>query len=207
MPDDRFEATVVVGVDRATAWRRLTAQPIEGDRRRLWLPGFAGPVTVDDEDPDRRREATKDDEPCAGTAIVVTLEDVEDGTRITVVQSGFGDWMPPVRDVMAVGWRHLVADLQSSLATGVHAERHLLPWFDLGADVVARDGGLRLGEVRPGSLAARLGLEPDDLLVVLAGAPVTGHDDLTTVLRVLGDDPSEVSAAWIRRGSLESVSR
>ena len=85
----------------------------------------------------------------------------------------------------------------------MHARRHLRAWGDLGADVTPVDGGLRLRHVRDGSLAGRLGLLDGDLLVVLGGAPVSGHDDLLTVLRVLGDRPGgDVSAEWVRAGQL-----
>ena len=58
--------------------------------------------------------------------------------------------------MMAVGWRHIVSDLETYLATGAHARRHLRGWGDLGASVVAADGGLRIVRVRPESLADRL---------------------------------------------------
>src|SRR5690606_31481995 len=141
------------------------------------------------------------DEPCAGTDIVVTLEDAA-GTRITVVQSGFGDWLADLRDVMAVRWRHIVADLQTYLGTGVHARRHLRAWGDLGARARLGDGGLRISEVRDGTLAGRLGLQDGDLLVWLAGAPVASHDDLATILRVLDGRQGPVEAEWVRGGSL-----
>lgn len=76
------------------------------------------------------------------------------------------------------------------------SERYWLPGFDSAATVTEEDagkrlrltkddatsGGLRLSGVRRDSLAQRLGLHDDDLLVVLAGAPVSNHDDLVTVL-------------------------
>ena len=86
---------------------------------------------------------TKDDEPCAGTDIVVTLEDEDTGTRVHVTQS-FGDWLPTRYEIMSVGWRYIVADLQTYLATGVHARRHLRPWGDLGAEATAIDGGVSI---------------------------------------------------------------
>ena len=49
-----------------------------------------------------------------------------------------------------------------------------------------------------------LGLRDDDLLVVLAGAPVSTYDDLVTVLRVLGTLPGEVRAEWVRDGVLQT---
>ena len=120
MTPDRFEATFVLGIDRNGAWARLTEHPIDSpdDEKRYWLPGFDSAATVIEEEVGSHLRLTKDDEPCAGTYVVVTLSDDETGTRITVVQSGFGDWMPPLYDMMAVGWRHIVADLQTYLSTG-----------------------------------------------------------------------------------------
>jgi hypothetical protein len=204
MTADRFEATFVVKVERETVWQRLTSSPLEpaGDAPRYWVPGFDSAATLDEAETRARLRLTKDDEPCAGTEIVVVLEDDTSGTRVTVVQSRFGDWLPARYDMMTVGWRYIVADLETFLATGAHARRHLRAWGDLGADVRATDGGLRLHAVRPGTLADRLGLRSDDLLVVLAGAPVASYDDLVTVLRVLGAERRPVEAEWVRGGTV-----
>ena len=113
--------------------------------------------------------------------------------------------MPPLYDMMAVGWRHIVADLQTYLSTGVHAKRHLRPWADFGANVTPANGGLLVDNVRKDELADRLGLRNDDLLVVLAGAPVSTHDDLVTVLRVLDSVPGTVQAEWVRDGVLQTA--
>ncbi|MFO7279702.1 MAG: PDZ domain-containing protein [Thermoanaerobacterales bacterium] len=206
MTTDGFEATFRVRLDRTTAWRRLTGRPLDAtgddEGEHLWLPGFDSAATVVDANPPERLRATKDDEPCAGTDIVVTLVDEGTGTRIHVVQSRFGNRLPAPRELMAVGWRHIVADLQTFLATGVHAGRHLRPWGDLGATVTARDGGLVVGDVRPGGLADRLGLVDGDLLTALAGAPVTGYAELDTVLRVVDPDGAPLAAEWVRAGAL-----
>jgi hypothetical protein len=200
---DRFEATFRVRVDRDTAWTRLTGAEEADVGNRVWLAGFDAGVTVVEADRPDRLRATKDDEPCAGTDIVVTLEDDASGTRIHVVQSRFGDWLPARYDVMAIGWRYIVADLHTTLATGVHARRHLRPWGDLGAEAAAVDGGIRVDRVARGGLAEQLGLVDGDLVVVLAGAPLATLDDLVTVLRVL-DSTSNAhpTAEWIRDGSL-----
>jgi hypothetical protein len=206
MTADHFEATFVLSIDRDTAWKRLTEHPVEstGGATGYWVPGFDASVTTTDEQPGRVLRGTKDDEPCAGTDIVVTLEADATGTRITVVQSGFGDWLAARYEWMAIGWRHIVADLQAYLATGVHARRHLRPWGDLGANVSVANGGLLVAQVRDGALAAALGLRTGDLLVSLAGAPVSSLDDLVTVLRVIGSGDSDVEAEWIREGELRT---
>jgi Activator of Hsp90 ATPase homolog 1-like protein len=202
MTTDRFHASFRVRIDRDTAWHRLTADEAGSDvPAHLWLPGFDSQVTVVDAAAPDRLRATKDDEPCAGTDIVVTLEDEDTGTRVHVTQSRFGDWLPTRYEIMSVGWRYIVADLQTYLATGVHARRHLRPWGDLGAEATAIDGGVSIDGVREGTLAHRLGLTSGDLLVTLAGAPVASLDDLVTVLRVL-DATARPDAEWIRSGAL-----
>jgi Activator of Hsp90 ATPase homolog 1-like protein/PDZ domain len=202
MTKDRFQASFRLRIDRATAWHRLTAADAGPDEAaHLWLPGFDSHVTVVEATAPDHLRATKDDEPCAGTDIVVTLEDVDTGTRVHVTQSRFGDWLPARYEIMSVGWRYIVADLQTYLATGVHARRHLRPWGDLGAEVTAIDGGVGIDRVREGTLAHRLGLADGDLLVSLGGAPVASLDDLLTVLRVL-DATAPPDAEWIRSGAL-----
>jgi hypothetical protein len=195
-----FEATFRLRIDRETAWQRLTTT--EGG----WLPGFDSRATVVESEAPHRLVATKDEEPCAGTDIVITLDDDGTGTQVHVVQSGFGDWLPARYDVMAVGWRFIVADLQTWLATGVHPRRHLRRWGDLGAGATARDGGVAVSGVRDGGLASRLGLADGDLLLALAGAPVASLDDLVTVLRVL-DDGTTPTAEWVRAGALVTTVR
>jgi len=202
MTTDRFHASFRLRIDRDTAWHRLTADEAGSDvPAHLWLPGFDSQVTVVDAAAPDRLRATKDDEPCAGTDIVVTLEDEDTGTRVHVTQSRFGDWLPTRYEIMSVGWRYIVADLQTYLATGVHARRHLRPWGDLGAQATAIDGGVSIDGVREGTLAHRLGLTSGDLLVTLAGAPVASLDDLVTVLRVL-DATTRPDAEWVRSGAL-----
>jgi uncharacterized protein YndB with AHSA1/START domain len=202
MTTDRFQASFRLRIDRDTAWHRLTAEEAGSDvPAHLWLPGFDSQVTVVDAAAPDRLRATKDDEPCAGTDIVVTLEDEDTGTRVHVTQSRFGDWLPTRYEIMSVGWRYIVADLQTYLATGVHARRHLRPWGDLGAEATAIDGGVSIDGVREGTLAHRLGLTSGDLLVTLAGAPVASLDDLVTVLRVL-DVTTRPDAEWVRSGAL-----
>ena len=200
MTADHFEATFRVRVDRAAAWQRLTENRTDDDH--LWLPGFDSQVTVADEDPLTSLHVTKDNEPCAGTDIVISLEDADTGTHVRVVQSRFGDWLPARYEMMSVGWRSIVADLHTYLATGVHARRHLRAWPDFGAEANAADGGIMITRVRPGGTADQLGLIDGDLLVSVAGAPVSSLDDLTTVLRVI--TPTYYRAEWVRSGMLSA---
>ena len=153
MSDDHFEATFVL-VDRP-GHRVASASPsIRSSRRAMiayWLPGFDATATVLDEDAEARLRVTKDDEPCAGTEIVVTLTDTEAGTRITVVQSRFGELAVRAYEMMAVGWRHIVADLHTYLATGAPRPSSSAP---VGRSRGGRDSprqAVRVGAVRAGT--------------------------------------------------------
>jgi hypothetical protein len=201
MTADGFDATFTVRLHYRDAWPRLTGLSACGVGDQLWLAGFDSSVTVVEAEPPARLHVTKNDEPCAGTDIVVTLEDDETGTRVHVVQSGFGDWLADRRETMAVGWRCIVADLQAYLATGARVRRFATMWVDLGAEVTAADGGIRVTGVRHDGLAARLGLVDGDLLVALAGAPVISLDELTSVLCARQLSPPE-QATWVRSGLL-----
>jgi uncharacterized protein YndB with AHSA1/START domain len=199
---DRFEATFRLRLNRGATWERLAGNEASGAGDHLWLAGFDANVTIVEIEPPNRLRATKDEEPCAGTDVVVTLDDDATGTRIHVVQSRFGDWLSAHYDMMAIGWRYIIADLNTYLVTGVHPRRHLRPWGDLGAETAVVDGGLQVQHVRAGGLAHQLGLTKGDLLVTLAGAPVASLDDLVTILRVLLTTPTPPAAEWIRANSL-----
>jgi hypothetical protein len=203
MTIDGFEARFRVDLRSEAAWDRLVEhRPDLASGDSLWLAGFDSRVHVVAAEPTRSLSATKAEEPCAGTDIIVTMEDDETGTIVHVVQSGFGDWFSGAREMMAIGWRFIVADLQTFLATGVHPGRHLRPWGDFGAPLTAQDGAVRVGPPEPSGLAGRLGMRDGDLVVGFAGAPIASLDDLVTAQRALIGRTDEVSAAWIRGGAL-----
>ena len=72
-------------------------------------------------DPGRLLRVNKDEEPCAGTEIAIVLENADNGTRITVVQSGFGPWLTSVRDTFEAHWQQIVHD-------GALKERGMVGW-------------------------------------------------------------------------------
>src|SRR4030095_4122820 len=94
-------ATLNARIDRQTAWRRLTENATTDDGEHLWLArvDWQGPTSRTGHP--RRLHASKDEETCAGTDIVVTLEDDEIGVRILVVQSRFGAWLPEGYEMMS----------------------------------------------------------------------------------------------------------
>jgi len=189
--DDGFEATFVVRVPRAEAWARLDEAtpaaegldpPAPGQR---WLPGFEGAGEDIEVVPGERLRARKATWPCEGTEVVVVLEDHDAGTRITVVQTGFGDGFAERRRWLGTGWWPIVADLAVYLERGVSLGRHLTPWASLGCPVTETPGGLTVGAPAPGSFAEQAGLREGDLVVRLAGSPVVGIPELAVLLRSL----------------------
>lgn len=194
-----FTSSFVVDIKRSLAWERLcTARDPAG--RRL-LPAFDASVEVLDETHERSLTARKLEEPCRDSTIELELADAEVGTSVTISQHDFGPWFASARDVLEVGWRHIVADVRVLLATGAEPHRHMRAWGDLGASMAAGPGGVIVAGVRPGGLADRLGMRDGDLLVVLAEAPVSCIDDLVTILRVIGPDATP-RAEFVRDGAL-----
>ena len=154
-----------------------------------------------------RLVARKDHEPCGGTLIEFGLAADGAGTGgpstiVRVSQAEFGEWLDAMYEIIGVGWRHIVADIEAYLSFGVHPSRHVRPWGEIGADIAPAPGGVRIGTVHPGGLAADLQLVEGDVLVVLAGAPISSIDDLVTARRVLIRAEYSVDAEWIRDGVL-----
>jgi hypothetical protein len=186
---DGFEATFVVSTPRAEAWARLAgATPAFeqlGAARpgQWWIPGVGAPADELDVEPTTRLRARKAVEPCKGTEIVITLEDEETGTRITIVQTGFGEGFAERRAWLESGWHAIVADLVIFFERGVSLGRHATWWSSIGCDVVETDEGLVIGTLAADGFARRAGLEPGDLILQLAGAPVVDVHELSVLVR------------------------
>jgi hypothetical protein len=201
MSDIRAEQTFDVPSHPEEAWKALeelrarAAGPGE-----WWLPGFE--CRAEEVEVERPRQLTvrKLDEPCAGTHIAITFEHLDTGSRIRVVQSGFDEgFVQMAGEGFWTHAQHIFADLHLFFLTGVLAERAWLPWAPLGVEVTGEAFGLRVTSVRAGTWAARVGLQADDVLLTIAGAPLYTVDDLGVVERVVhaGDD---VAATWGRGG-------
>jgi hypothetical protein len=201
--DDRFEATFVVSVDADEVWSVL-AKGRRSDNT-WWLPGFDTVAEVTDVDEGRRLQARKVEQPCAGTEIVVTVEDSATGTTVTVVQSGFGkDFFAQALDALSIGWSFIVADVMVYLELGIDGGRHMRPWAALGCNVHETPAGLVVDAVW-GGFAQRAGIAPGDLLLSVAGAPVLTRRELETVMRIVptGD---EIEATWAHDRELRRTS-
>jgi hypothetical protein len=208
--DDRFEATFVVDTPQSKVWWTLRhAEPL-GDRQaegeppshagRWWLPAFESPADELDCVEGRSVRLTKAAEPCAGTEIAIALEASGSGTKVTVVQSGFGAQFDQMLNTLAVGWSHIVADLVLFLQTGVRGGRHLAPWASLGCTVREVPSGLEVANVF-GGFAADVGLEQGDVLLAVGGAPVAFERELQTLMRVFGTG-DKLEVTWARGGSI-----
>ena len=102
--EDGFEATFVVELGPDEVFETLTSRRAEREAEpesavHYVLPGFPSmpPLSVQgasctqlEVEPSRLLRVRKDDQPCAGTEIAVTLEALDKGTRVTIVQSNGG---------------------------------------------------------------------------------------------------------------------
>jgi hypothetical protein len=190
--DDRFEATFVVSTAPADTWAELARGRRSDDR--WWLPGFVTTAEVCAVDEGKQLRARKTEQPCAGTEIVVTLEASESGTKVTIVQSGFGAFFEQALDALTIGWSHIVADFLVYLERGIDGGRHARPWAALGCSLHETAAGLAVDSVW-GGFAEAAGLQADDLLLTVGGAPILTRRELETVMRVMPAG-TEIDATW-----------
>ena len=203
--DDGFEATFVVSTPRAEAWARLeAAKPAVdglGECRpgQWWIPAIEAPADELEVEPQHRLVARKAVQPCKGTEIVLTLTDEGSGTRIRIVQSGFGEGFAAQRAWLATGWYPILADLVIYFERGVSLGRHASMWSSIGCDVTETDEGVVVaGAVREGGFADRAGLQEGDLLVRLMGSPLTTIHDLAVLSRGPLRPGTEASVRFLR---------
>jgi hypothetical protein len=205
MKDD-FEATFVVDLAPSEVWQALTRRTLEEDGALHYvLPGFPSltripipgasctPLEVESE---QLLRVKKDHEPCAGTEIAVRLEQAETGTRVTVVQSGFGPFLDIVgRDAVFGHGHQIVRDLRLYIERGVIAPGTV--WgANLGARTCQAGVGLEIAAV-DGGFAKEAGLQPGDLLLTLRGIRLHDTQQLFTVL-ALTEPGSTHDATWVR---------
>jgi predicted metalloprotease with PDZ domain len=152
-------------------------------------------------DPGRLLRVRKDEQPCAGTEIAVRLEHAGSGTRVTVVQSGFGPWLPDVIEMFGMVWNMIVADLKLYIERGITLKTHLFsepqPTANLGCSLEDNLTGLVVVTVNDDGFAARAGIQQGDLLVNLNGVRLLNGMQLLDLMRMCkaGD---ELNAVWAR---------
>ena len=150
------------------------------------------------------------------TQVVISLEEGEKGTHVTVIHDGIGsgeEWAETVKQFER-GWEVGLENLQSVLETGQDLRFVLRPMLGImvgeyNAEVAARLGvpvteGMRLEGVVEGMGAAAAGLEQDDVIVGIGDVEVTGWYSMDNVLRVhrAGE---QVKAVFFRGGEKLSV--
>ena len=208
---DDFETTFVVELDPEAVWEALTERTVEGAEAHpgdvhYVLAGFPSFPPLDipgasctriEEKPGRLLRVRKDHMPCAGSEIAVQLESAGTGTRVTVVQSGFGPFLDIVgRDLVFGHGQQIARDLR------LYIERRItVPGTRWGRNLGARTGetgvGLEVQEVQPGSFAQTAGLETGDLLLTLNGIRIHDTAQLMTVL-ALTETARPIEVTWAR---------
>lgn len=205
---DGFRRSFVIDVAPDTVWRAVTGAPAEAKddgTPQYHMAGFEALCSVIEEDPGTLLRLRKEEEPCSGTEIAVQLEHAGSGTRVTVVQSGFGPWLPDVIEMFGMVWNMIVADLKLYLEQGVRVKTHLFdqapPRASLGCETQDRLEGLAVGRVAEDGFAGRAGLRTGDLLLQLNGVRLLNTMQLIDLMRI-GAPGTELEAVWARSGEL-----
>ena len=206
---DEFEATFVVELGPAAVWEALTRRTVEGETEgdvHYVLPGFPSLVPLGimgasctplEVEAEHLLRVKKDHHPCAGTEIVVRLEQAETGTRITVVQSGFGPFLDIVGQDTVFGHGHqIMADFRLYIERGLTVPGTV--WgANLGAQLRHTPVGLEIVSVESGGFAESAGICPGDLLLTLRGIRLHDLGQLWTVL-ALTEGGNTAVATWAR---------
>lgn len=214
MKDD-FEATFVVDLAADEVWDALTRRTVQGDGGsddvHYVLPGFPSfqplphpgasctPIEVE---PGRLLRVKKDHEPCAGTEIAVSLEAAATGTRITVVQSGFGPFLEFVgRDTVFGHGHQIMRDFRLFIERGLTVPG--TAWgVSLGAQVRQTPVGVELFSVGEGFVKSA-GMVDGDLLLTLRGIRLHDLQQLWTVL-ALTQSGETADVSWAHGRELMS---
>lgn len=202
---DQFTASFVLDIAPAEAWAALQeAQSLKPSSKEApayeqwYLPGFpVGTGELLESIPGELLRVRKDTQPCEGTEILVQFEAEGTGTRVTMVQSGFGaGFFIAMGEVLGVGWVHIVADFALYLERRVDPRRHYHRWASMGCSTRTTPFGLEIAGVQ-GGFAAAAGLVPGDLLLTVHGAPIATQLELQTIMRIVrAGDP--ISCTWLR---------
>ena len=207
---DGFEATFVVELAPDEVWEALTSRTTGEDadasgQVHYVLPGFpsfaplelaGASCTPVEMEAGRLFRVRKEHEPCAGTEIAVRLEQAETGTRVTIVQSGFGPWLEKVRDTFGTHWLQIVADFRLYLERGLVVPGTV--WgANLGAQTRHTPVGLEIVGVDAGGFSESAGMLPGDLLLTLRGIRLHDTQQLWTVL-ALTEIGASANVTWAR---------
>ena len=196
----KIEKTFTVGVPVARAWSAF----VDGEERSKWeaceyeieavpggkvhwtLPGVESNGQVEAVEPERRLRWTETSGPHLDSAITVTFEAVDGGTRISITHAGFGDtddWGEWIEGT-TLGWTQAVADLIVYLEHGVVAGRFTSGMEPPGMRTTDTPGGMIVDEVLDGGWASQAGLQPGDLILRVGGVAIYTLPELWVLLRL-----------------------
>jgi uncharacterized protein YndB with AHSA1/START domain len=220
-----FERTFTVAVPVAKAWAAFTEKsgreawmsppgrdPIENPEAEYPARGFGRhELKVGDVEPEQRLQwsqlATMPSGSSAWIDTTVTFEAVENGTRLTITRSGFGDsreWELFAQST-GQGWDDSLIDLVAYLETGVNVSRHFSGRSSIGAIMHESAAGVRILHAVPGGFAAGAGLAEGDLLVSIGGAGVYRRADVWFLQREHSPG-EEMEVSYVRDGVLRQGS-
>jgi uncharacterized protein YndB with AHSA1/START domain len=217
----RVEHTFKVAVPPARAWlafadgrerskweaQEYEIDPRPGGRLRWTLPGMECEGQVVEVEPERFIRHTEGSGPHAQTEVTTRLTPIEGGTRIQITHSGFGDGEGAALTVQSVtlGWAQAIADLVLYLEHGVCAGRFVRRMLHAGLQVSETAVGLVVETTEARGYAERAGLQPGDVLLGLAGAPIYSRPELWVMLRQ--HQPGEkLTVEYARAGAVGSAS-
>lgn len=177
-----------------TAEPQVWNNPLRGD---AYANGLIDIEVVDLEPPRlvRFTETQGDDR----IEMVITLDELDSGTRLTAVRSGVGggaDWVD-TNTARLLGWQDALHDLGVYLESGLTLGR-IHEWKSaFAATLTEVPGGLLARAVAADGFAAQAGLQAGDLVIRMAGVPVFRRSDQWLIQRMFapGDD---VSIDYIR---------
>ena len=216
---DEFKAEFVIDLARDEVLDALLERVDDqgqvttgGDR--LLLPGFPSFVptqrpgaicTTLEFIPEQMLRVRKEHEPCAGTEIAIGLTDADTGTRITIVQSGFGAWFEEAKDTILAHGNEIVADFRLFLETGHRAAPK--KWgAPIGGSTRETPTGLEVTNSEENGFFGRAEIRSGDLILTLSGTRIYNTGQLWIALSFfnVGD---QCSISWLRDGKLfESTS-
>ena len=129
------------------------------------------------------------------TPVAITLEPAGEGTRVQIVQSGFGEgkrW-DASKELAAGGWETGLENLESIFDTGADLRVTRRPMLgimgnDFNEEIAASIGvpvteGTRLADVVEGMGAEKAGLQGDDVIVAMGGISIRDWGDLGPILQ------------------------
>ena len=186
VPVARAWEVFVDGNERAQ-WEATTYEidPVPGGRVHWTLTGLESTGHVEEVVPEKLLRYVEGEGPHINSEITATFEAIAEGTRISITHSGFGDvddWGEWIEGT-SLGWSQAIADLILYLETGVPARRFARRMQPPGLRSTDTPAGIVVQGVVDGGLADQAGLQPEDILLTVGGAPVFTLPEFWVLLR------------------------